>query len=455
MFASYSHQDEALHDELAKHLKPLEREGLISPWHDRRITPGAEFAAVIDAELNQADIILLLVSPDFVASEYCWGKEMLRAMERHNAGEAVAVPIILRPTDWHNTPFGKLLALPKDGKPITTWPNRDDALLTVAQGIRDVVSHLRRQDRQRAIREIKVRSVAHTTDYCATVVEVDIANPTSESDQIIRSSLEIPSLGVELEHAPGPSNLHFGAPWLERVPITIPAKKLTRGCLYFRGGNEVLEGLHSQPLKAKLKIEFFIGSPIEREIEIYTLKTLQDIKQNPGLTGGKVPSPAEKLKSAFDRRVAEREKRQQTVQRQAERENAALTAASKEFEILAETLRSKGEALNEQHIAGMPILKFEPVNHRLDAGSTFSIELSPLAQMRSFTVTVRIGLHPNAAQSHAELPKVRTVSQEFLADVEDGEFSWRDNQGRKWTAEQIIDTALDRFADLLTSEHEY
>jgi hypothetical protein len=455
IFASYSHQDETLHDELAKHLKPLEREGMIRPWHDRRITAGKEFAAVIDAELNRADIILLLVSPDFVASEYCWGKEMLRAMERHDAGEAVVVPIILRPIDWHKTPFGKLLALPKDGKPITTWLNRDDAFLNVAQGIRDVVSHLPRQDQKRATPDVTLRSVAHTTDYCATVVEVDIRNPTSESDQITRSSIEIPSLGIILEHAPGPPNLHFGAPWLERVPITIAAKKLTRGCLYFPGGDELRGGLPSEPLNAKLKLEFFIGAPVEREIEIYTLDTLQNMKENPRLTSAKPPSPAAKLKSAFDRREAEREKQQQTLHRQAERENAALATAPKEFEALAETLRSKGEALNEEHIRGMPILKFEPVNHRLDAGSTYSIEVSPYAQMRSCTVTVRIGLHPNAHQSHAELPKVRTVAQEFRADVEDGEFSWRDNEGRKWKAEEITDFALDKLIDLLTSEHEY
>src|SRR5215471_17053433 len=99
IFTSYSHKDEDRHDELHKHLKPLEREGLIEPWHDREIPAGKEFATTIDSKLEQADVILLLVSPDFIASDYCWSKEMLRAMERHEAGAAVVIPIILRPVD--------------------------------------------------------------------------------------------------------------------------------------------------------------------------------------------------------------------------------------------------------------------------------------------------------------------------------------------------------------------
>src|SRR6185295_11964315 len=80
----------------------------------------------------------LLVSPDFIASDYCWGKEMQCAMDRHTSGSAVVIPIILRPVDWHTAPFGTLLALPRDGKPVTTWTNRDDAYLDVAQGLREI-----------------------------------------------------------------------------------------------------------------------------------------------------------------------------------------------------------------------------------------------------------------------------------------------------------------------------
>jgi hypothetical protein len=144
VFVSYCHQDEPLWTALAKHLKPMERERLIRVWHDRKLTSGSEIDQVINAQLDRAGIILLLVSPDFVSSEYCWSKEMRRALDRHEAGEALAVPVILRPVDWHHTPFAKLLALPKDGTPITSWKDPDDALLDVARGIRTAAGRLLR-----------------------------------------------------------------------------------------------------------------------------------------------------------------------------------------------------------------------------------------------------------------------------------------------------------------------
>lgn len=136
LFFSYSHKDEKLRDQLAEHLSALEREGMIAGWHDRRIEAGEEWAGQIDDHLSSADLILLLVSPTFVASRYCYDVEMQSALERHAAGEARVIPVILRPVDWHSLPFGKLQALPKDGKPVSRWSNRDQAFLDVAQGIR-------------------------------------------------------------------------------------------------------------------------------------------------------------------------------------------------------------------------------------------------------------------------------------------------------------------------------
>jgi len=129
VFFSYSHADEELRDQLEKHLTMLRRQGLISAWHDRRIKAGDAIDTRISAELEQASIILLLVSSDFLASEYCYDVEMMRAMERHATGEARVIPIILRPCDWHDAPFGKLLAAPTDGKAVTKWSNRDEAWL--------------------------------------------------------------------------------------------------------------------------------------------------------------------------------------------------------------------------------------------------------------------------------------------------------------------------------------
>lgn len=139
LFISYSHRDEELRDDLVKHLTSLKREGLIEIWHDRDLTPGTNIDDAISDRLASADIVLILVSPDFIASEYCYSTEMRKAMGRFSWGECLVVPIILRPVDWHNTPFAKLLALPTDGKPITMWDNRDQAFTQVVDGIRRLV----------------------------------------------------------------------------------------------------------------------------------------------------------------------------------------------------------------------------------------------------------------------------------------------------------------------------
>lgn len=139
VFFSYSHQDEELRDELEVHLSLLKREGTIRAWHDRQITAGTEWKDDINENLERADVILLLVSPSFIASDYCWDVEVQRAMERHAAGEALVVPVLLRPVDWSGAPFGKLQGLPKNAKPVTTWANRDEAFLDVAKGLRAAI----------------------------------------------------------------------------------------------------------------------------------------------------------------------------------------------------------------------------------------------------------------------------------------------------------------------------
>lgn len=137
VFFSYSHADEAMRDQLEKQLAMLKRQGVIETWHDRRIGAGQELHQSIDEHINTDDIILLLVSSDFLASDYCYDIEMKRAMERHEAGEAVVIPVILRACEWHHAPFGKLMAVPRDGKPIKQWADIDDAFLQVAKAVRD------------------------------------------------------------------------------------------------------------------------------------------------------------------------------------------------------------------------------------------------------------------------------------------------------------------------------
>jgi hypothetical protein len=143
IFISYTREDEPLRDELVKHLSMMRREGLVTLWYDRMIVPGAEWEGVLDERLDRAKIILLLVSPSFVASDYCYEVEMERAMERHKKHEAVVIPIILRPVDWSKAPFRELQGLPRDVKPVTKWSDRDEAFLDVAKGIRQTIKNLK------------------------------------------------------------------------------------------------------------------------------------------------------------------------------------------------------------------------------------------------------------------------------------------------------------------------
>ncbi len=142
IFFSYAHEDEGLRDQLAKQMRTLERQRVISAWHDRRITPGKEWAGQIDQHLNTARIILLLISTDFIDSNYCYDVELTRAMQRHATGEAHVIPIILRPCDWTGTPFAKLQALPRDAKPVRLWRNLDEAFLDIVKGIREVIKDI-------------------------------------------------------------------------------------------------------------------------------------------------------------------------------------------------------------------------------------------------------------------------------------------------------------------------
>lgn len=142
LFFSYSHRDGDLRNELETHLAALKRESVIETWHDRRIGAGREFDNEISQHLEEAEIVLLLISPYFIASDYCYEIEMKRAMERHNKGEARVIPVILEPCDWQRLPFGKLLLTPTDGKPISKFPNKHDGFLEVTRAIRTAVEDL-------------------------------------------------------------------------------------------------------------------------------------------------------------------------------------------------------------------------------------------------------------------------------------------------------------------------
>jgi cellulose biosynthesis protein BcsQ len=142
VFISYSHKDNSLRSELGTHLSNLKRQGKIAAWYDRSVEAGTEWNVQIKAKLESASVILLLVSSDFLASDYCYDIEIEKAIERHYEGIARVIPIILRPCYWQGSPFSKLQALPKNAKPVTLWEDRDSAFLDVVLGIRRAIDSL-------------------------------------------------------------------------------------------------------------------------------------------------------------------------------------------------------------------------------------------------------------------------------------------------------------------------
>lgn len=136
VFVSYSHKDESHREDFEDHLVMLRRRGVIDVWHDRKILPGAEWKGEIDDNLEEADIVIFLVSPSFLASDYCYDVELKRALEKKDEGTAEIISILVRPCDWMGGGFAKYQALPKDAVPITTWDDPDSAWLNVVDGLK-------------------------------------------------------------------------------------------------------------------------------------------------------------------------------------------------------------------------------------------------------------------------------------------------------------------------------
>lgn len=140
IFISYSHKDEAAKDRLLVHLKLLTRQKLIEPWDDRLIRPGEEWDDEIKQALHDADIIFFIMSPDAIASDYIWDVEVKTAMERHSKKEVRVLPLILNHCEWKDTPLANLQGLPRDGKPIATFANQDEAWAKIAAEVRALIN---------------------------------------------------------------------------------------------------------------------------------------------------------------------------------------------------------------------------------------------------------------------------------------------------------------------------
>jgi len=175
LFYSYAHKDEHLRKELDKQLSLLKRQGHLSTWYDRNISAGTEWAQEIDTRLNSADILLLLVSADFLASDYCYSIEMKRAMQRHETKAALVIPVILRAVEWEDAPFGKLQALPTDARAVTSWPNRDEAFKDVAGGIRKAVMEL--QDKRASMLLTATTTTSSTGPLASTAMLWNVPFP--------------------------------------------------------------------------------------------------------------------------------------------------------------------------------------------------------------------------------------------------------------------------------------
>ena len=139
VFYSYSHKDAELRDRLSIHLAPLVKNNKIVEWHDRKIEPGANWETEISSQLESANLILLLVSPDFLASDYCFGVEIEKALTRLKRGEVKVVPVLLKPCLWKESRFSELQIIPDDAKAITSWTSVDEALTAVASEISELV----------------------------------------------------------------------------------------------------------------------------------------------------------------------------------------------------------------------------------------------------------------------------------------------------------------------------
>jgi len=184
VFIAYARRDEAFKDTLIVHLATLKRQGKIRAWQDREIEAGTEWGVTTKQQLESAQIILLLITPYFIASDHCYDLEMQRAIQRHEEGTARVIPIVVKPCDWRGTPFNKLQALPKDAKPISRWDDQDDAFLDVVQGIRRAVETLQSPKGSSPAEPINHTAYSETGNHHFNFPEKQQTSPSHSDSQI-------------------------------------------------------------------------------------------------------------------------------------------------------------------------------------------------------------------------------------------------------------------------------
>lgn len=144
IFVSYSHVDSAIRDKLEVHLAALKRDGVVT-WYDGDMQAGDALDREISRALRRSHLFVALLSPDYLASNYCWKLEYQRAMGRRARGTLRVAAVVVRPCDWKATTAAGFKLLPTDGKPVSRWRSQDQALLDVTQGIRKAVQAIRKE----------------------------------------------------------------------------------------------------------------------------------------------------------------------------------------------------------------------------------------------------------------------------------------------------------------------
>ena len=222
IFCCYAREDQPMLLKLKKHLLPLQRQGLITLWSDIDLDAGDPWETVLHQHLESADIILLLISPDFLASDYCYSTEMSRALQRHEAGSACVIPILLRSAYWKVAPFAKLQMMPKDALPLQNWQYEDDALSSITEEICGIVE---KRNKQKASLEQKIQQTLASNPSPEPVLAheqptqpiVSIAQESHATEQPKKAKDPIPTTTIATPVA-------VSATPATSIPSTIPAK---------------------------------------------------------------------------------------------------------------------------------------------------------------------------------------------------------------------------------------
>jgi predicted transcriptional regulator len=184
LFISYAHRDESFKDELKEHLSGLIRSGHISEWNDRKIAPGADFNQEINQHLESSNLIIFLISSAFMDSDYCTGIEAKKALEMNQKGKAVLVPVVVRSVDWSHSGLWHLQGLPKDVKPVDTWSNRDQAWLSVTDGIKEIINPISSRKSANLIPSAATESISLTKTFLDWLDDTEISLSHRRSDKV-------------------------------------------------------------------------------------------------------------------------------------------------------------------------------------------------------------------------------------------------------------------------------